>query len=245
MSLIFFPAIDIKDGKCVRLIQGDLNQVTVFNNSPASQAVTFSESGANWIHVVDLNGAFEGRPINTKPVEEIISATSCMVQLGGGIRTLGAIEHWLASGIDRVVLGTVALKDPKLVADACRLFPGKIAVGIDAKDGYVAVEGWANISDISAIELGKRYEGAGVSVIIHTDIRRDGVLVGPNYEGSLLLGQSINIPVIISGGVSSIGDLTLIKELCKDSEFIEGVISGRAIYDGLIDVARAVTLFSE
>ncbi|MBP02474.1 MAG: 1-(5-phosphoribosyl)-5-[(5-phosphoribosylamino)methylideneamino]imidazole-4-carboxamide isomerase [Rhodospirillaceae bacterium] len=245
MSLVFFPAIDIKDGKCVRLIQGKLSQVTVFNDSPASQALLFSAAGAEWIHVVDLDGAFGGRPINMASVKEVLANASCKVQLGGGIRTLATIEHWLEAGIDRVVLGTVALKQPQLVADACRLFPGKIAVGIDTMDGYVAVDGWANVSEISPIDLGKRFQDAGVSVIVHTDIQRDGVLAGPNFKASFSLAKSINIPVIISGGVSSLADLALIKNHCKGSVLVEGVISGRAIYDGLIDVSQAVSLLSE
>ena len=239
--MILFPAIDLKDGQCVRLKLGDMAQATVFNDDPAAQARSFEQQGFTWLHLVDLNGAFEGKPVNAEAVEAILSAVKLPVQLGGGIRSLGQIEAWLGKGIRRVILGTAALRDPALVREACRLFPGRIAVGIDAKGGRVAVEGWAETSDLTAVDLAGRFADAGVSAIIFTDIDRDGVLKGLNIESTLELARSISIPVIASGGLASMDDIH--RLLQPDCRILEGAISGRALYDGRIDVAEALRLF--
>ncbi|TAN51745.1 MAG: 1-(5-phosphoribosyl)-5-[(5-phosphoribosylamino)methylideneamino]imidazole-4-carboxamide isomerase, partial [Rhodospirillales bacterium] len=202
--MILFPAIDLKDGRCVRLKLGDMSQATVFNDDPSDQAAKFEAAGCAWIHVVDLNGAFAGRPVNGGAVDAILKAVKVPIQLGGGIRDLATIEMWLDKGVARVILGTVALKNPELVKDACQLFPGRIAVGIDAKGGKVAVEGWAETSELTALELAQKFEGAGASAIIYTDIDRDGVLKGVNVEATAQLARSIGTPVIASGGVSSL-----------------------------------------
>lgn len=238
--MILFPAIDLKDGQCVRLKLGDMAQATVFNDDPAAQARSFEQQGFTWLHLVDLNGAFEGKPVNAEAVEAILSAVKLPVQLGGGIRSLGQIEAWLGKGIRRVILGTVALRDPALVREACRLFPGRIAVGIDAKGGRVAVEGWAETSDLTAVDLAGRFADAGVSAIIFTDIDRDGVLKGLNIESTLELANAITIPVIASGGLASMDDIQ--RLLQPDCRILEGAISGRALYDGRIDVAEALRL---
>ena len=238
--MIFFPAIDLKDGQCVRLLRGEMDQATVFGDDPAAQALLFQEAGCTWLHVVDLNGAFAGEPVNGSAVDGILEATSMRVELGGGIRNLATIETWLKKGITRVILGTVALKDPELVKQACKEFPGQVAVGIDAKGGFVAVEGWAEVSEITALDLAQKFEDAGVTAIIYTDIDRDGLMTGPNTEATIGLAQAISIPVIASGGVSSMQDLQALKEAGGD--LLEGAISGRAVYDGAIDPARAVTL---
>lgn len=238
--MILFPAIDLKDGQCVRLKLGDMAQATVFNDDPAAQARSFEQQGFTWLHLVDLNGAFQGKPVNAEAVEAILSAVKLPVQLGGGIRTLGQIEAWLGKGIRRVILGTVALRDPALVREACRLFPGRIAVGIDAKGGRVAVEGWAETSDLTAVDLAGRFADAGVSAIIFTDIDRDGVLKGLNIESTLELAHAIPIPVIASGGLASMDDIQ--RLLQPDCRILEGAISGRALYDGRIDVAEALRL---
>ncbi len=239
--MILFPAIDLKDGQCVRLKLGDMAQATVFNDDPAAQAADFQRQGFEWLHLVDLNGAFAGRPVNGEAVESILKAVSLPVQLGGGIRTLQQIETWLVKGIRRVILGTVALRDPGLVREACRLFPGRIAVGIDAKGGKVAVEGWAETSDLTAIDLARKFSDTGVSAIIFTDIDRDGVLKGINIEPTLDLALAVPIPVIASGGLASMDDIhRLIQPDCR---ILEGAISGRAIYDGRIDVSEALRLF--
>ncbi len=236
--MIFYPAIDLKDGNCVRLLRGDMDQATVFNNDAGAQAKEFAKSGADWIHVVDLNGAFAGKPINEKAVEAIINASDCSVQLGGGIRNLDQVGKWLDKGLSRVILGTVAVKNPQVVRDACREYPNKIVVGIDALNDLVAVEGWAQATEISALELAKRFEDIGVAAIIFTDIDRDGAMAGVNVDATAELARQISIPVIASGGVSSLDDL---KILCKYPE-ISGVISGRALYDGQIDLGDALDI---
>ena len=241
--MILFPAIDLKNGQCVRLKLGDMEQATVFNDNPADQARSFEDQGFEWLHLVDLNGAFEGRPVNGKAVEEILQAISIPVQLGGGIRDLATIEHWLSRGVTRVILGTAALRNPDIVREACKEFPGEIVVGIDAKAGHVAVEGWGESSTLTAIELGKRFAGAGVTAIVFTDIDRDGILKGINFEKTLELANSVNIPVIASGGLASIKDVERLLE--PDCAILEGVISGRAIYDGRLDSRAALKLIRE
>jgi phosphoribosylformimino-5-aminoimidazole carboxamide ribotide isomerase len=241
--MILFPAIDLKNGQCVRLKLGDMEQATVFNDNPANQAKSFEDQGFEWLHLVDLNGAFEGRPVNGKAVEEILQAISIPVQLGGGIRDLATIEHWLSRGVTRVILGTAALRNPDIVREACKEFPGEIVVGIDAKAGHVAVEGWGESSTLTAIELGKRFADAGVTAIVFTDIDRDGILKGINFEKTLELANSVNIPVIASGGLASIKDVERLLE--PDCAILEGVISGRAIYDGRLDSRAALKLIRE
>lgn len=241
--MILFPAIDLKDGQCVRLKLGDMDQATVFNDDPAAQAVQFERQGFAWLHLVDLNGAFEGKPMNAAAVDAILRAVKLPVQLGGGIRSLGQIEDWLTKGIRRVILGTIALRNPDLVREACRLFPGRVAVGIDAKGGRVAVEGWAETSDLTAVDLARRFADAGVSAIIFTDIDRDGVLKGLNIESTLDLARAVSIPVIASGGLASMDDIhRLVRPDCR---ILEGAISGRALYDGRIDVGEALRLLRE
>ena len=241
--MILFPAIDLKDGQCVRLKLGDMEQATIFNDNPADQAKRFEVQGFEWLHLVDLNGAFEGRPVNARAVEEILKAISIPVQLGGGIRDLATIEHWLSRGVTRVILGTIALRNPDIVREACKEFPGEIVVGIDAKAGHVAVEGWGESSTLTAIELGKRFEDVGVTAIVFTDIDRDGVLKGINFEETLELANSVNIPVIASGGLASIKDVERLLE--PDCAILEGAISGRAIYDGRLDAKAALKLIHE
>jgi phosphoribosylformimino-5-aminoimidazole carboxamide ribotide isomerase len=236
--MILFPAIDLKDGKCVRLKLGDMAQATVYNEDPAAQALAFEHQGFQWLHVVDLNGAFEGQSVNGAAVEAILRATKNPVQLGGGIRTLAHIESWLARGLSRVILGTVAVRDPALVIEACKKFPGKVAVGIDAKGGKVAVEGWAEASSLGVIELAKKFEGAGVAAIIYTDIDRDGILTGINWESTLALADAVSIPVIASGGLASLDDIRQLAAAKK----LAGAITGRALYDGRIDAAEALSI---
>ena len=240
--MIFFPAIDLKDGRCVRLIKGDMNQATVFNDSPADQAKQFADAGCQWIHVVDLNGAFAGAPVNAAAVKAILAAVGVPVQLGGGIRDMATVAAWIEAGIARVILGTAAVKNPALVRDACKSFPGKVAVGIDARGGKVATEGWADTGKLTVVDLAKRFVDAGVAAIIHTDIDRDGVLAGPNVAASAELARGVPIPVIVSGGVSSLADLKAVK--AEAASGIAGVISGRAIYDGRIDLGEAVALLA-
>jgi phosphoribosylformimino-5-aminoimidazole carboxamide ribotide isomerase len=241
--MILFPAIDLKDGQCVRLKLGDMAQATVFNDDPAAQAKAFETQGFGWLHLVDLDGAFAGKPVNAAAVEAILAAITIPVQLGGGIRNLAQIENWLARGIRRVILGTVALRDPDLVKEACRKFPGRIAVGIDAKGGRVAVEGWAETSELTAIDLAKRFEDAGVAAIIFTDVDRDGVLKGLNIDATLALARAVAIPVIASGGLASIADIARLLE--PDCAILEGAISGRALYDGRLDATEALKLIEE
>ncbi len=238
--MILFPAIDLKDGKCVRLLRGEMSAATTFNEDPADQARKFAAAGCRWIHVVDLDGAFAGAPVNARAVEAILGAAKVPVQLGGGIRDAARIRAWLEAGIARVILGTVALRDPELVKRACRDWPGRIVVGIDARGGRVAVEGWAETSDVLAVDLARRFEDAGVAAIVYTDIDRDGALQGPNVEATAALARAVKIPVIASGGVSSLDDLRALKARAADG--IAGVISGRALYDGRIDLAEAVKL---
>ncbi len=238
--MILYPAIDLKDGACVRLQQGDMDRATVFGHDPAAQARRFADAGCTWIHVVDLNGAFAGAPVNADAVHAIVGATDARIQLGGGVRNMAAIERWLGDGVTRVVLGTAAVKLPDLVRAACRAYPGQIAVGIDAKDGHVAVEGWAEESEITATELAARFEDVGVAAIIYTDIERDGVLAGPNVEATAALADSTATPVIASGGVSSLADLRRLK--AAPGRGIAGVISGRAIYEGRLDLTAALAL---
>ncbi|TAK98234.1 MAG: 1-(5-phosphoribosyl)-5-[(5-phosphoribosylamino)methylideneamino]imidazole-4-carboxamide isomerase [Rhodospirillaceae bacterium] len=238
--MILFPAIDLKDGRCVRLIKGDMGQVTIFNDSPADQARRFVAAGAEWIHVVDLNGAFAGKPVNGPAVEAILAAVSVPIQLGGGIRDMATVESWLAAGVKRIILGTAAVKNPALVREAARAFPGQVAVGIDARNGRVATEGWADTADLDVVTLARRFADAGVAALIHTDIDRDGVLGGPNIAASAALAESVPIPVIVSGGVSSLDDLRAVKAAAGSG--LAGVISGRAIYDGRIDLAAGIAL---
>ena len=233
MSKILFPAIDLKDGRCVRLKRGDMGKATVYNDDPAAQAKAFEAAGFEWLHVVDLNGAFKGESVNGTAVEAILAATKNPVQLGGGIRTMAHIEGWLAKGLARVILGTVAVRDPELVKEACRAFPGRIAVGIDARGGKVAVEGWADMSELGAAELAGRFEGAGVAAIIFTDIDRDGVLGGVNWDATIDLAEAVSIPVIASGGLASLADV--VRMVMPDAAPLAGAISGRALYDGRID----------
>ena len=240
--MILFPAIDLKDGQCVRLKLGDMATATVYNADPAAQAKAFEDQGFRWLHVVDLNGAFEGQSVNGAAVEAILKATRNPVQLGGGIRTLAHIEAWLDKGLARVILGTVAVRDPALVKEACRLFPGKVAVGIDAKGGKVAVEGWAEASSLGVIELAQKFEGAGVAAIVYTDIDRDGVLTGINWESTIELADAVSIPVIASGGLASIADI--VRLTMPDAKKLEGAISGRALYDGRIDPAEALAILA-
>jgi len=240
--MIIYPAIDLKDGACVRLLRGEMSQATVFNTDPGEQARLFQSQGFEWLHLVDLNGAFEGKPVNGAAVESILKSVTIPVQLGGGIRDLGTIGMWLEKGISRVILGTVALRDPELVKAACREFPGKIAVGIDAREGYVAVAGWAETSDIKALDLALKFEDCGVAAIIYTDINRDGAMGGVNVESTSDLAFHLTTPVIASGGVSSIDDLKALK--VEEDTGIEGVICGRALYDGRIDPKEALALLS-
>ncbi|MEK9752346.1 MAG: 1-(5-phosphoribosyl)-5-[(5-phosphoribosylamino)methylideneamino]imidazole-4-carboxamide isomerase [Rhodospirillaceae bacterium] len=238
--MIFFPAIDLKDGRCVRLLHGDMDKATVFSDDPGAQALSFERSGSEWLHIVDLNGAFEGEPVNAKAVEAILANVSIPLQLGGGIRDMATIEAWLEGGVRRVILGTVAVRDPDLVREACRAHPGQIALGIDARDGFVAVEGWAETAEITALDLARRFEDAGAAAIIHTDIGRDGAMQGPNLDATLELARTVRTPVIVSGGVSSMADLEDVA--AKGKGVLEGVISGRAVYDGRVPVADAVAL---
>ncbi len=238
-----FPAIDLKDGACVRLLKGEMDQATVFNDSPADQALEFQNSGCEWLHLVDLNGAFAGKPVNGDAVDAILGVADVPVQLGGGIRDLKTIETWIAKGIERVILGTVALRNPEIVIEAAAAFPGHVAVGIDARGGMVAVEGWAETSDMSAIDLGRKFEDAGISAIIYTDIDRDGMMGGVNVSGTVDLARALTIPVIASGGVSCLGDLNKLKTAAEDADVdLEGAISGRALYDGRLDIGQAIAL---
>lgn len=240
--MILFPAIDLKDGECVRLRLGEMDQATVFNADPAAQARDFEAQGFQWLHVVDLNGAFEGKPVNGDAVAGIIDALKIPIQLGGGIRDLATIEGWLEKGITRVILGTAAVRDPGLVREAARKFPGRIAVGIDARDGHVAIEGWAETSEMTALDLARTFEDAGVAAIIHTDIARDGVLEGLNLEATAELADAVTIPVIGSGGLASIDDIRRLLE--PRYQKLEGAISGRALYDGRIDPKEALALIA-
>jgi phosphoribosylformimino-5-aminoimidazole carboxamide ribotide isomerase len=236
--MILYPAIDLKDGHAVRLLRGDMEKSTVFNEDPAAQARAFVAAGCEWLHLVDLNGAFAGAPVNAAPVEAILRDCKVPAQLGGGIRDMATIETWLAKGLERVILGTVAVEDPALVREAARAFPGRVAVGIDARGGRVATRGWAEVTDVDATELAKSFEDAGVAALIYTDINRDGAMSGPNVAATAALARAVRIPVIASGGVASLDDLAALKA----SGVIAGAISGRALYDGAIDLGRALAL---
>jgi phosphoribosylformimino-5-aminoimidazole carboxamide ribotide isomerase len=241
--VILYPAIDLKDGRCVRLLRGDMAAATVFAAAPADQARQFAEAGFEWLHLVDLNGAFAGRPVNGDAVEAILAAVTLPVQLGGGIRDLSTVDFWLERGVKRVILGTIALTEPELVRTACKRHPGRVVVGIDARDGMVAVEGWARTSEVRALDLALRFEDAGVAAIVYTDIDRDGALGGVNVEATADLAFALTTPVIASGGVASLADLKSLKEVEKTG--VEGVICGRALYDGRLDPAAALKLLAE
>lgn len=235
--MILYPAIDLKDGAAVRLLRGDMDKATVFNDDPAAQAMEFVAQGCEWLHLVDLNGAFAGEPVNGAAVEAILSQTKTPAQLGGGIRDMATIETWLSKGLARVILGTVAVENPDLVREAARAFPGKIAVGIDARDGNVATKGWAETTDVDATDLARSFEDAGVAAIIYTDINRDGAMQGPNVDATAALARAVQIPVIASGGVSSLADLKALRD-CGAG--LNGAISGRALYDGALDLKEAL-----
>ena len=241
--MILYPAIDLKDGRCVRLLRGDMAAATVFAAAPADQARQFAEAGFEWLHLVDLNGAFAGRPVNGDAVEAILAAVTLPVQLGGGIRDLSTVDFWLERGVKRVILGTIALTEPELVRTACKRHPGQVVVGIDARDGMVAVEGWARTSEVRALDLALRFEDAGVAAIVYTDIDRDGALGGVNVEATADLAFALTTPVIASGGVASLADLKSLKQVEKTG--VEGVICGRALYDGRLDPAAALKLLAE
>lgn len=235
--MILYPAIDLKDGQCVRLLRGEMDKATVFGDDPAVQARAFQDAGCEWLHLVDLNGAFAGTPVNATAVEAILAATDVPAQLGGGIRDMTTIEAWLDKGLARVILGTVAVENPGLVRDAARAFPGQVAVGIDARAGRVATKGWAEETDVNATDLARSFEDAGVAALIYTDIERDGAMQGPNIEATAALANAVAIPVIASGGVSSLDDLIALRD-CGAA--LNGAISGRALYDGAIDLAAAL-----
>lgn len=238
--MILFPAIDLKNGQCVRLQQGDMARATVFNADPAAQAKTFETQGFEYLHMVDLDGAFAGKPMNAQAVERVIAAVRMPVQLGGGIRDLATIEAWLGKGIARVIIGTAAVRDPGLVREAARAFAGRVAVGLDARDGLVAVEGWAETSTVTALEIARRFEDAGVAAIVYTDISRDGMLKGLDLDATIALADAISIPVIASGGLASIDDIkAMLTPLARK---LEGAIAGRALYDGRVDPAEALRL---
>lgn len=235
--MILYPAIDLKDGKAVRLYKGEMEQATVFNDDPEAQAMEFVTAGCEWLHLVDLNGAFAGEPVNAAPVEAILAQTRVPAQLGGGIRDMATIERWLSKGLARVILGTVAVENPALVREAARAFPGQVAVGIDARNGRVATKGWAHETDVMVTDLARSFEDAGVAAIIYTDINRDGAMQGPNIEATAALAHAVSIPVIASGGVSSLADLIALRD-CGAA--LNGAISGRALYDGALDLRQAL-----
>ena len=235
--MILYPAIDLKDGQCVRLLRGEMAAATVFGDDPAAQALKFQVAGCEWLHLVDLNGAFAGQPVNGAAVEAILKAVNVPAQLGGGIRDMGTIAMWLEKGLSRVILGTVAVEKPALVREAAKAFPGKVAVGIDARKGRVATKGWATETDVMVTDLARSFEDAGVAALIYTDIDRDGAMQGPNIEATEALARAVAIPVIASGGVSRMADLIALR----DTGVIAGAISGRALYDGAIDLTQALT----
>ncbi len=245
-GLTLFPAIDLKDGACVRLRRGDMDQSTVYSDDPGAQARAWQDSGFGWLHVVDLNGAFAGRPVNGDAVAAILRSVTVPVQLGGGIRDMAGIETWLQAGVRRVILGSAAVKRPALVREACRAFPGRIVVGIDARDGFVATEGWAETSTVRALEIALRFEDAGVAAIVYTDIGRDGMMTGLNLEQTFDLAFQLTTPVIASGGVGSLADLRRFKRAAEalGGRVIEGVIVGRALYDGRVNPGEALALLS-
>jgi phosphoribosylformimino-5-aminoimidazole carboxamide ribotide isomerase len=236
--MILFPAIDLKEGRCVRLVQGDMAQATVFNDDPAAQAASFEAAGFTHLHVVDLDGAFAGKPMNAAAVEAILGAVSMPVQLGGGIRGMAAVEGWLEKGVARVIIGTAAVRDPAFVREAAKRFPGRVAVGLDARDGLVAVEGWAEVSSVTAEEIAGRFEDAGVAAIVYTNIARDGMLQGVDWDGTLALARAVSIPVIASGGLASMADIERLAS--PEAAILEGAIAGRALYDRRIDPKAAL-----
>jgi phosphoribosylformimino-5-aminoimidazole carboxamide ribotide isomerase len=238
--MILFPAIDLKDGVVVRLQQGDMGRATVFNRDPAAQAHTFEAEGFRHLHVVDLDGAFAGKPRNAAAIDRILETVGLCVQLGGGIRDMATIEGWLEKGVDRVIIGTAAVRDPALVKDAARKFPKRIAVGLDARDGKVATQGWAETSELTALELARRFEDAGVAAIIYTDIARDGLLKGLNLDATIALAEAISVPVVASGGLASIDDVKALLE--PRAKKLQGAIAGRALYDGRLDAAEALRM---
>ena len=238
--MILFPAIDLKSGECVRLVRGDMTQATVFNADPAAQARIFEERGFEWLHLVDLDGAFAGQPMNAGAVERILASVSMKVQLGGGVRDMKTVAGWLEKGVARVIIGTAAVEDPGFVREASRLYPGRVAVGIDARDGRVAVDGWARTSDVAAVDLGRRFEDAGVAALIYTDISRDGVMQGLNVAATVALAEAVATPVIASGGLASIEDIRRLLE--PDCARLAGAITGRALYDGRLDAREALAL---
>ncbi|MDU9004908.1 1-(5-phosphoribosyl)-5-[(5-phosphoribosylamino)methylideneamino]imidazole-4-carboxamide isomerase [Sedimentitalea todarodis] len=237
--MILYPAIDLKDGQAVRLLRGEMDKATVFNDDPTAQARAFVEAGCEWLHLVDLNGAFAGTPVNAAPVEAILAACDIPAQLGGGIRDMATIEGWLTKGLSRVILGTVAVENPDLVRDAAREFPGHVAVGIDARNGMVATKGWAEETDVQVTDLARSFEDAGVAAIVYTDINRDGAMQGPNIDATAALAHAVSIPVIASGGVSSLEDLIALRDCGAQ---LNGAISGRALYDGALDLKQALTV---
>jgi phosphoribosylformimino-5-aminoimidazole carboxamide ribotide isomerase len=239
-ALILFPAIDLKNGECVRLEQGDMSRATVFSQNPAAQARSFQDQGFEYLHVVDLDGAFAGKPVNASAVDALLKTVTMPVQLGGGIRDIATVEGWLTKGITRVIIGTAAVRDPDFVKQAAKKFPGRVAVGLDARDGKVAVQGWAETSEVTALEIAKRFEDAGVAAIIFTDIARDGLLQGLNLDATIALAEAISIPVIASGGFASIDDVKAMLQ--PRAKKLEGAISGRAVYDGRLDPAEAMAL---
>ena len=238
--MILYPAIDLKDGQCVRLLKGEMDAATIFNDDPAAQAKAFQDAGAEWVHLVDLNGAFAGEPVNGGAVDAILKALVVPAQLGGGIRDMKTIETWLSKGLARVILGTVAVEDPDLVREAAKAFPGQVAVGLDAREGRVATRGWAEETDVMVTDLARKFEDAGIAAIIYTDINRDGAMAGPNIPATEALARAVDVPVIASGGVSSMDDLSALKA----TGVISGAISGRALYDGAIDLKEALNLLA-
>ena len=241
--MILFPAIDLKNGEAVRLEQGDMARATVFNRDPAAQAKTFESQGFEWLHLVDLDGAFAGKPVNARAVAAILKAVKIPVQLGGGIRNLATVERWLAEGITRVIIGTAAVRDPDFVKAAAKQFPGKVAVGIDARAGKVAVSGWAEETQLEAVELARLFENGGVAAIVYTDVERDGMMQGLNLDATIALAESVSIPVIASGGLASIDDVRAL--IAPRAKKLEGAIAGRALYDGRLDAKEALALVRE
>ena len=240
--MILYPAIDLKDGQAVRLLRGAMDQATVFNEDPAAQAQSFVQAGCEWLHLVDLNGAFAGAPVNAAPVEAILKSCDVPAQLGGGIRDMATIERWIGKGLARVILGTVAVENPALVREAAREFPGRVAVGIDARDGRVATKGWAEETDVLVTDLARSFEDAGVAAIIYTDIMRDGAMMGPNVAATAALANAVSIPVIASGGVSSLADIRALRDCGAP---LNGAISGRALYDGALDLGAALKVLRD
>jgi phosphoribosylformimino-5-aminoimidazole carboxamide ribotide isomerase len=243
VAVILFPAIDLKEGLAVRLEQGDRTRATVFHRDPAAQARAFELSGFDYLHIVDLDGAFAGKPVNAGAVDRILESVSIPLQLGGGVRDMATVEAWLAKGIDRVIIGTAAVRNPDLVRDAAKKYPGRVAVGLDTRGGRVAVQGWAEMSELSALDIARRFEDAGVAAIVYTDIARDGLLKGLNLDATIALAEAISIPVIASGGLASIDDIKAL--LSPRARKLEGAIAGRALYDGRLDVAEALKLIGE